>query len=786
MDEQKKDWPEEKARVDHVVRRIKLKMDKLGAHVKTLKKRVIDIRKNFWDDVTVNIEEIDDVVETQASLKQQAEFLSERERSHGQLSKELQTLDRLKDSPYFGRIDFVENGENETVDSIYIGVASLMDEKDEDFLIYDWRAPISSLYYDYPPGKASYQAVDQVIDGQITLKRQYIIKQGQLKGMFNTGLTIGDRLLQSVLGTNADTKMKSIVATIQQEQNQIIRNERSKILVVQGVAGSGKTSAALQRVAYLLYRYRENLKSENIVLFSPNPLFNSYIATVLPELGEDNMKQTTFYRYIDTQLGNQFAIESPFDQMEYYLQTNNHTIDPRITAMRYKASIDFKDHIDRFVETLAKEGMVFRNVRFRGELVISKRKIRNYFYAFPSNLSIRLRIEKVMKWILNQLDELEINEREKDWVLEESELLDKADYLDVQQQLEKEASFSEDTFMDAAREEALLRKKVTKDKIKPLRQKVKRSYFIDVKSTYQQLFENPELQEDNSELLPENWHAICAVTYENLRSNFLSWEDATPYLYFQNRLKGFQANRAIQHVFIDEAQDYSPFQFAYLREIFPSSRMTLLGDINQAIYVHALEEDNILADPTEEKHEKITLTRSYRSTKPIVDFTKAWMPEGDKIEAFNRDGKLPVLVEVDNVAIASDKLTEAINTFRSNGHQTIAIICKTMQESDRVYQSLKQYFDVLLIDQSTHTFQKGIVVIPAYLAKGIEFDAVIIYNASKARYQNELERNLLYTACTRAMHELFLLSLGEVSAFIQQVPKDRFIHYKIHSIEKNN
>ncbi|GGM33509.1 helicase IV [Paraliobacillus quinghaiensis] len=782
MGEYEEDLAKEQERVNLVVKLIKQKINKISTHVKTIKDRVIDIRKNFWEDVTVNLEEMDDVIETQASLKQQAEFLSERERSHGQLSKQLDTLERLKDSPYFGRIDFMEEGEKEA-SSIYIGIASLMDEQEEDFLIYDWRAPISSLYYDYPPGKASYQAIDEQIDGEITLKRQYIIRQGTLKGMFNTGLTIGDHLLQSVLGDNADTKMKSIVATIQQEQNQIIRNEKSRILVVQGVAGSGKTSAALQRVAYLLYRYREHLKSENIVLFSPNSLFNSYVATVLPELGEDNMKQTTFYRYIDTQLGDQFAIESPFDQMEYYLQVNDHQSDSRVEAMRYKASLHFKEQIDQFLTTLIEEGMTFRNVRFRGKLIVSKKEIHDYFYKLKGNLSIPLRLEKVVHWLLEKIDQLEEIEREKDWVLEETELLDKADYLEVHQQLEDETPFEEDVFIDSTKEEELLRNKVIKKRLRPLRKKIKRFYFTDVKNTYIQLFEASHQQQ--SDLLPQNWQEICELTSQSLKANFLTWEDATPYLYFEKILLGFQANRSIQHVFIDEAQDYSAFQFVYLQKMFPSSRMTLLGDINQAIYIHALEEDNVLADSAEEKHEKITLTRSYRSTKPIVEFTSSWMPNGDKIEAFNREGVLPVVMEVDNTSIAADKLVYKINDYQAAEHQTIAVICKTMQESEQVSKRLSQEFDVTLMGPNAHTYQKGIIVIPAYLAKGIEFDAVIIYNASHKRYQNELERNLLYTACTRAMHELFVLSIGEVSTFIEQVPKNRFTHYKIHEFQKN-
>ncbi|MRH44232.1 AAA family ATPase [Aquibacillus halophilus] len=783
MDEKDTEWKEEQQRVDQVVKEIQSKITSFNERAKGLKEKVIDIRKNFWDDVTVNLDEPDDIIETQASLKQQAEFLSERERSHGQVSEQLKTLERMEDSPYFGRIDFAEDGES-TAEPIYIGISSLMDEKDEEFLIYDWRAPISSLYYDYPPGHAQYQTIEGTIDGEIELKRQFIIRNSKLKGLFDTGLTIGDHLLQTVLGNNADTNMKSIVATIQREQNQIIRNEKSDLLIVQGVAGSGKTSAALQRIAYLLYSYREVLSSEDIILFSPNPLFNSYVATVLPELGEENMKQTTFFQYVDAQLGRQFTIESPFDQMEYYLTGKGEDYSTRVDGISYKASLTFKHQLEEFVHKLGDEGLRFRNIKFRGEEIISNQEIKSYFYSLENNIAIPNRMESVAKWLLNKISEFERIEREKDWVIEESELLDKEDYLNVHRQLQEENKFSDDTFDDFEREEKLLRKLVIEDRLKPLKQKIKRMFFVDIKNTYIHLLKQSYQTEKKGADLPKNWSAIAQQTIENIKDKYLTWEDSTPYLYFQKMLVGFHENRSIRHVFIDEAQDYSPIQFAYLKKLFPSSRMTLLGDINQAIYAHALHQETLLSDKMKEKHERITLTRSYRSTRPIVEFTKSFMPNGELIEPFNREGEKPVLIEVENTDILNEKLLQEIEKFQSKGHQTVAVICKTVKESEMVYRMLENKIEVKLMSQQSHTFQKGLVVIPAYLAKGIEFDAVIIYNASNTQYSKELERNLFYTAGTRAMHELTMFSLGEPTAFINVVPRNKFIHYKIHAVHK--
>ncbi|MDC3414363.1 RNA polymerase recycling motor HelD [Terrihalobacillus insolitus] len=774
MGNENEDRKEEQAYLTSVLSVIKTKLVFLQERIGGLKDRVIDLRKNFWEDVTVNIDEPDDVIETQASLKQQAELLSERERNHGQVSKQIKTLHRLKDSPYFGRIDFLDQNEKKP-EKIYIGIGALMDQKEDDFLVYDWRAPISSLYYDYPPGLAKYETVEGTIEGEVKLKRQFIIRQGELKGMFDTGVTIGDHLLQSVLGDNATATMKSIVATIQREQNQIIRNEKSKLLIVQGVAGSGKTSAALQRVAYLLYRYRETITAENVLLFSPNPLFNSYVATVLPELGEENMRQGTLYDYLHHRLGSQLRIESPFDQMEYFLtaKKDDH-YQSRIEGVTYKAGLSYRKLIDQFVQHLSKQGLRFKNITFRGEILIPKTDIAAYFYRLDTRQSIPTRMEHVAEWIRNSLNEREQEEREKAWVTEEVGFLDKEEFLNVHQELQKGYRFNEDTFDDFSREEEMLKKRLVERKFKPLKRKVMQLRFVDIKATFIQLLDNWNEQNMVEGSLPENWLFLKENTRAHLLNNELPWEDATAYLYFFDQLVGSHVNKTVSHVFIDEAQDYSPFQFAYLKLIFPRARFTLLGDYNQAIYAHALREDTLLSGGLEDQHERITLTRSYRSTKPIVEFTKDLIAGGQDIEAFNRDGAKPVLYQLESVVTKQERIVEVVQGYQEKGYQTIAIIGKSMKECQQIYQALKDKLPVQLLTEETFTFQLGLLILPAYLAKGIEFDAVIIYDASKHNYGEELERNLFYTACTRAMHELSLFAIGEPSLFIQEVDPDKY------------
>jgi DNA helicase-2/ATP-dependent DNA helicase PcrA len=769
---------QEQERVNEVIDVIGEKVEKITGKKSNVKQGIVDLRKNFWEDVTVNLDENDDVYETQASIKQQAELLSERERRHGQMTKELKTLSRLQDTPYFGRIDFREEDERRS-EALYIGIGSLMDAKNEDFLIYDWRAPVSSMYYDYAPGPSKYTSLDGEVRGNMTLKRQFIIREGKIKGMFDTGLTIGDSLLQAVLGGKASSHMKSIVATIQKEQNQIIRNESDRYLIVQGAAGSGKTSAALQRVAFLLYRYRKTLRSDNMMLFSPNPLFSSFISSVLPELGEENVVQTTFKDFIEDRIGGDLQLENPFDQTESCLtMMDGEQLKIRTAGIRFKASLAYRDLIDQLLETLKSKGMIFRNITFRDQVIVSGEEISNYFYALPHDQTLLNRLEQVRDWLLRRMAAFSKRERKEDWVLEEAELLDKSDYASIFEKLQQQKQFSQETFDDYDREEQLLRKIVMNRRMKKMRRKVKQLDFVNCQKVYIELF----YQHYADDVVPSHWSDICRATRMRFEEGDCPWEDAVPYLYMKEKIQGRKGNQEIRHLIIDEAQDYSPAQLAYLQAAFPRCRMTILGDMNQAIYAQSLDSDTMLSqhlyNPEEVK--KLTLLRSYRSTKEIMNFARSIVPGGGQIEPFDRSGKLPEWIDTSDESEKSALILEKIAAFRQNGFETFALIGKTMKECREAYRLIKDKTDVKLITQATYQFDKGFIIIPTYLAKGIEFDAAIIYDASSANYSRESERTIFYTACTRAMHELILLSNGEPSPFLNMIPSEHYLRTRIN------
>ncbi|MDX1772361.1 MAG: RNA polymerase recycling motor HelD, partial [Planococcaceae bacterium] len=339
------EFQKEQKRVGCVIETITEGIKKLEEENSQRRNDLVTIRKHFWDDVKVNVDSFDDYLETIIGLRQEAQVISVSQSTVRQVTKKLSKLRRMQESPYFGRIDFIEEGDF-APEQIYIGISTLTDASGEEFLVYDWRAPVSSVYYEYQTGPAKYVTPGGEIQGNLEKKGQYLIRGGVLESMFDTSLTIGDEILQQVLGKGTDKHMHNIVATIQQEQNRIIRHDRGRLLIVHGAAGSGKTSAALQRIAFLLYKYREMISADQIILFSPNSMFNSYVSNVLPKLGEENMQQVTFQEYLNQRLSKEFQVENPYDQLEYVLTAKGTTsYKSRVASIRFKASPTFFEAI---------------------------------------------------------------------------------------------------------------------------------------------------------------------------------------------------------------------------------------------------------------------------------------------------------------------------------------------------------------------------------------------------------------------------------------------------------
>ncbi|ACX65739.1 RNA polymerase recycling motor HelD [Paenibacillus sp. Y412MC10] len=794
-----KEWQTEQERLEQVREKLKARIGVLEPVVTGLSDQAAEIRRRFWEEVTVNTSTDEEFEETFYTIKQQAAILSERERRQRLLTQQWKNFNQLLPSPYFGRVDFLEDGMNLS-EQIYIGVSSFIDEDGMNFLVYDWRTPIASLYYDHSPGAASYITPMGQISGRMELKRQYQIHNGQIRNMFDANLTIGDELLQQMLAKGADSQMKSIVSTIQREQNAIIRNDRSRLLIVQGAAGSGKTSAALQRVAYLLYKNRDSLKADQIVLFSPNPIFNSYVSSVLPELGEENMQQTTLQEYLEYWLGPSLRLEDPFDQIEYVLTAQSTpNYETRLQGIQYKASESFMKALQNYAQWLGREGMLFKGIRFRERDLITAEQMRTQFYSYDPSLSLANRVEQLQKWLLKELSLLERKELKASWVVEELSYLDTELYAEVFGELHKDREVfdiaehyavvneiksnkrrgDEGDFDFAGREEELLSQRIVKKSFKPLRQTVRKLSFIDAHGLYVQLFGDVAAYREKTKEsdIPAMWPEICKQTKEKLDRLELFYEDATPYLYLKELIEGVRTNTEIRHVFVDEGQDYSPFQYEYIKKLFPRARMSVLGDFGQAIFMQSTklqgDDSPLLRLYGEADTSLIRLVRSYRSTREIVEFTKELLIDESDIVPFERSGPKPVLARFEGRERRDAQLLKDIAALKADGIDSIAIITKTAAESRQALESLQlQGCEALqLITKETVTYQNGVMVVPVYLAKGIEFDAVLVYDASSEAYGRENERKLLYTACTRAMHRLYLYATSEWSPFVQAVPE---------------
>ncbi|MBP2241551.1 DNA helicase-2/ATP-dependent DNA helicase PcrA [Cytobacillus eiseniae] len=770
---------QEQKRVDCVMETITKDINRLEEETSRRKNEVVQIRRHFWDEVKVNTDTFDDYLETIIGLRQEAQALSVSQSSHRYASKRLSTLRRMQEIPYFGRIDFIEEGTS-MQEKIYIGISSLSDSDGENFLIYDWRAPISSVYYDYQPGPAKYETPGGIIQGSLEKKWQYLIRKGVLQSMFDTSLTIGDEILQQVLGKGTDKKMHNIVATIQQEQNRIIRHDHGRLLIVHGAAGSGKTSAAMQRIAFLLYKYRGRLNADQIILFSPNTMFNSYVSNVLPELGEENMQQVTFQEYLDHRLSKKFQVENPFEQLEYVLTADNTpSYRSRVASIRFKASTHFFEAIQAYGKSLETSGMQFKDIHFRGKPIVTAQQMEERFYSHDTSLRFHNRLEKLKDWLLKKMSEVKRTEWMKPWVQEEIELLSNDAYHKAHRYLAEKRGFNEETMADYEVEHDALARLIVQQKWKPLRKQIRVFRFVDIKGMYKQLFADPKQMKQWIEgEVPTSLSTICQLTQEMLDKDILFYEDATPFLFLKELIQGFQTNSAIKHLVVDEAQDYSPFQFEFLKRLFPAARMTVLGDFNQAIFAHASEmvDFNTLTNLYgPEDTEVINIARSYRSTKPIIEFTRRLVPNGERIIPFEREGDRPSLKQLVNHEELHSYIASKVADLRGNGYHSIAIICKSAEESLRAYEALSSIDEIKLLKSSSIEYEQGVVVIPTYLSKGIEFDAVIIYDASAHVYGDESLRRVFYTACTRAMHDLQLYSVGEPSPFLQNALEEGFI-----------
>ena len=744
----------EQSHLDYVMGLIENKEKELKKSIKSAEGEARDLNSHFFDDVKLDYDGYSTSMETALSIHQQQQLLSEREHAWQHSAKQLDTIERLEKKPYFARVDFTEKGSKP--ETIYIGLGSFADTEDH-FLVYDWRAPISSIYYDGKLGKVTYNSPAGEVTVDMTKKRQFMIEDGKIVNMFDTNESIGDQMLLEALSEKSSTQMKSIVTTIQQEQNKIIRNTSADLLFVQGAAGSGKTSAILQRIAYLLYRYRGNLTSNDVIMFSPNQLFNDYIKNVLPEMGEQNMVQMTYWQFVSRRLPG-MNVENLFKQFK------DQNADTAIGA--FKDSVNFFNLVTRYAKHLNKRGMVFKNIYFRDKKkpYFDKEKIKEIYYSFNNNYKLANRIDATREELVKMLNRKIAPEVKKKWVSETIEGLSKEELNSLYDRPDQE-------FASETEEEKFLGRKIVVKELKKVNQRINRNQFINMRAQYLRFLRAVPKMTDLSKwnISEDLWNKHVEEVKEGFKKHDIHMNDVSAYLYLYDLVIGRRTNYEMRYAFIDEIQDYTPFQLAYLKFNFPRAKFTMLGDLNQAIFTKdesrsLLKQISGLFDS--EKTDVVQLTKSYRSTKEITDFTKQILREGEKIESFNRRGPKPVIWGRDSEEKAVDALINVLNDNNKN-KQTTAIITKDLASAKHVSEQLKEKGEkATLIATANQRLVSGTIVVPSYLAKGLEFDSVIMWDASKKNYHKLDETQLVYTITSRAMYKLDVIYTGEKSPLL--------------------
>lgn len=739
------EWKLEREWLQEVLKEAQKQLDEKRNFREKFKSDAIEVQRELWENVgsvSVNngLEQIVDFMQSINTMKIQ-------KRTHEFTRKLEQKYERVLLSPYFARMDFIEKGE-ERAEKCYIGISNLINEN-FDFLIYDWRAPISSMFYDYEIGQAEFKCPEGIVEGELTLKRQYKINNGEIEYMFESNLKIDDEVLQDILSKSTDTKMKGIVTTIQREQNKVIRNEEYKNLIVQGPAGSGKTSVALHRIAYLLYKHRDKITPKNIVIFSPNDIFNEYISDVLPELGEDNMCQTTFKEYMHKALGTGLSKENYSEMMEYILASKKEAgYQIRINNIKFKSSMEFIDILKRYVTFMEKEDTNFKNIKFRGNLIISSQDLEELFYKDYVKLPRKRRLQKIRERILFLLKPYEEQRIEE----VANELKDSGSYLDKAEIVEHSTA-------------------MVKNELKEIYHKINGMTKFDLLGIYKKLFENLEffLKDSNIEFNKKKISEIKSYTLEKIKARRLNYEDQIALLYLKGAMGDLPKTSEIKYVIIDEAQDYSPLQYEIFYQLFNHANMTILGDLNQSInpFMNVGDYTNISHIFAENNTCIINLTKSYRSTMEITKFSRRLLDKGLEAQCVERSGEEPLLLCFSNEEAIKEKLLEDIKIYNEKNYKSIGIITKTAKEANEVYNFLKDKTNVRAIMKDDDEYVSGVLIIPAYLAKGLEFDVVIIYDAGDENYSCEEERLLLYTACTRALHVLRVYYSGNITTLLK-------------------
>lgn len=659
----------------------------------------------MWDELTHVIRDFDDV----ASLTLYDADIAREDDDYRSALLELRNMLSLYRIPYFGRLDFVSDRDGFR-ERVYVGAHSFFDRETFEPYIYDWRTPIASMFYDCNVGPAQFQSPDGIERGKVALKRRFKIRDGKMVLMYDADASLHDEALGEALSENTQAKLKVIIESIQQEQNRAIRDETAGDFIIFGPAGSGKTSVGLHRFAYLLYRNRGRLTTNNFEIISRNGVFSSYISDILPELGEEDARCTVFDDIINRILPQEFTFEEYYPQAEYVLSAPQG--DLRTQSITLKGSRSFLEFMQAY----------FQNFTFHMPAIAYEDTVLCSAQDFDKRCAEMMR-ERPFDVVLKHARDYTRTLLEDYFDLHKKEILN-----DIWR---SDGDYFEDEY-----EEEFIRRR--RDSVWNTLAEIDTRNGLAILPLYQQILA------DYCKKL-ENGKAILQLTESALESTSLYYEDAVCISYLAVLLGNFEPNLTVRQLLIDEAQDYQAFQHAILKKVYPYATFTVLADPRQSVFpgLGLNTEEDLLALYPGCHH--VSLERSYRSTAPICALASG-LSGDDQIDFFDRKGPMP---EVLTGATAAHLLTDLCHSGALEDCRTVGIICSTTARTKSLFEAVS--LPATLLTDPEQELPSGMVFLPAVLAKGLEFDAVV------ADCSDISDPRMLYLLCTRALHKLYLL-----------------------------
>lgn len=685
------------------------------------------------------------------------------------MKQKLNNLKRACSKPYFARVDFIED--NSRLQKLYIGKMALLRDEDNEPIVLDWRSPAANLYYEGRIGDAYYNCPEGKINGELRLKRQYSIEDSCLQEIYDIDITTNDDFLQACLNSSKDNRLKDIVSTIQSEQNKVIRADMWKPLIVQGAAGGGKTTIALHRIAYLLYNYEKSFSPQNFMIIAPNKFFLSYISEVLPELGVENVKQTTFEDFAIDTIGQKFKIIDPHEKLSKLicLSKDSNLIKE---SSSFKSSIKFKDLVEKYMRKIEESFIPEGDFKVSSFTIISSSELKRLFLEEYSYLPLIKRLDEIKKNLINTL------KRKKPEIIENIIFEYESQLEDIRYEM-KDCEERRRLIIDITNKREALIEKVKKHSKTVVREYLSKFSPLNTIEYYKNFLRDKEFSDSQIKnyIDEQSWNYLSQSTVSNLQSGYAELEDLAPLMLIKTFVYGLEDKLKVRHIIIDEAQDFSLFQLHVLKRILNSSSFTILGDLCQGIHSYRgiSNWDNVLDTIFKEDSPNfLCLEQSYRTTIEIMEAAstvieslkdsnlpsaKPVIRHGDKVE-------LIVKSSLDDICIS---IKENLQIMNSKSYKSAAIICKSMDECIRMKGLLKGLkISAKVINGNEKEYSGGIVIVPTYLVKGLEFDMVIIANASKTQFTfNELDAKLLYVAMTRPLHKLYIYSCGEQSEMLK-------------------